>query len=788
MGVERRRIDRLLTAALTIALSSLLWATTAFATPMDQVMSLSDLQAQLDAASPAPVTGYLKTVLRGSTIETIPVEIIAITSDVFGASNASKALIIFEATGPKIEKIGGIASGMSGSPIYVNDGGVDKVIGALSYGDWFSKNGAGLATPIEAMIAVAGYPTDPKLVVSSLSAPVSTASGLVGRIIVTNDADVAESVDDAYTLVAKPLNTLSIGSLSPRSRGYKVLSKTATERGYNVVPLTAALGTSKASWSVPFEPGASVAALASWGDLWVGGIGTTTYVDSDTVLAFGHPMDWSGSSEFALANAWIDYVWPSSISPFKVGRPGMVRGVVTQDRGAAILGRTDLMSAVTTITSSVLDKSTGNDITGASYMPRNFATGDWTILPAIAAYRTALRACDDYAYGGSAVTTTTIIVSDGVDEYMVTRRNVWDDSYDVAFTMIEDAWTMVGAFAGIPGAQVLSVDFDAVLDPNESNARIVDVEVPVALKSGADNRVTIAVRDSGDPTTRTIDVTLTIPAGTPATGALQVSGTDLGDYWEDEEFDEETPADNVKDAAAALAAMATNSDITVTFAPISSSTGASFKTIETTVSAGRFVYGSVYKETANFKLMNYPGTMTYKGFGVLMGMVENIYHPSTLTIYTRSVESTSVKYLGSVAINASEDEPMAEFEQEMFGFTRNTEIIVRFDGDKDTLRSEASRIVKVRAAVRVTPSDNRIKYGRSVYLYVTTAPSGTTGKVVYEHYRAGAWRTIATKTLSDGRSRLTYKPAKGTTRVRVRYLGSSVNAPRTSYYKTIKAE
>ena len=43
---------------------------------------------------------------------------------------------------------------MSGSPIYVVDDGVAKLIGALSYGHVFTLGGTGLATPIEYMAAI----------------------------------------------------------------------------------------------------------------------------------------------------------------------------------------------------------------------------------------------------------------------------------------------------------------------------------------------------------------------------------------------------------------------------------------------------------------------------------------------------------------------------------------------------------------------------------------------------------------------------------------------------------
>ena len=43
---------------------------------------------------------------------------------------------------------------MSGSPVLVRDGAVDKVVGALSMGDIFATNGLALATPIQDMLSV----------------------------------------------------------------------------------------------------------------------------------------------------------------------------------------------------------------------------------------------------------------------------------------------------------------------------------------------------------------------------------------------------------------------------------------------------------------------------------------------------------------------------------------------------------------------------------------------------------------------------------------------------------
>jgi len=126
---------------------------TALAAPPANTISTADIQTMLDAG---PVTGYFDTVLGGATLASqsptpIPVTIKAIVPDGGPAGD----LILFEASGADITTIGGIAEGMSGSPLYIDTGGSTyKLAGAVSYGDIFTTNELGLATPIDDMISI----------------------------------------------------------------------------------------------------------------------------------------------------------------------------------------------------------------------------------------------------------------------------------------------------------------------------------------------------------------------------------------------------------------------------------------------------------------------------------------------------------------------------------------------------------------------------------------------------------------------------------------------------------
>ena len=72
--------------------------------------------------------GYAKTVIRGDTIETFDVEVLGVTG-----SEAGGYQILIKASGDLVERSGGIAQGMSGSPVYING----RLAGAVAFGKVF---------------------------------------------------------------------------------------------------------------------------------------------------------------------------------------------------------------------------------------------------------------------------------------------------------------------------------------------------------------------------------------------------------------------------------------------------------------------------------------------------------------------------------------------------------------------------------------------------------------------------------------------------------------------------
>ena len=96
------------------------------------------------------MVGQARTVVRGTDIVTFPVRVIDVQR---GADGPGGALMLARAEGPLMQQTGGVAEGMSGSPVYVTGAdGVARVIGAVAFGAGDQDNVDIGLTPIEQML------------------------------------------------------------------------------------------------------------------------------------------------------------------------------------------------------------------------------------------------------------------------------------------------------------------------------------------------------------------------------------------------------------------------------------------------------------------------------------------------------------------------------------------------------------------------------------------------------------------------------------------------------------
>jgi len=258
--------------------------------------------------------GIAKTVFAGTEIEEFPVEVVNIVKGQRIESN----LILIKAFGDIIDKIGGIASGMSGSPVYIEG----KLAGAISYKWENSEHKYALVTPIQEMLDLKKQGKDLSFYdeLNTVQTPIMVA-GLNGR----------------------SLDNLKDGLAIKDSR---IISGLSASHHLNT------------NEDFKFKAGSAVAVQLIRGDVSVASIGTVTLVDKGYVYAFGHPFLNKGESNYLMSGAYIDAIIPSQSQPFKVGSPlDELLGIVQSDRNAGILGRIDQFPNIIPLTVEVKDNS-----------------------------------------------------------------------------------------------------------------------------------------------------------------------------------------------------------------------------------------------------------------------------------------------------------------------------------------------------------------------------------------------------------------------------------------------
>ena len=249
----RLRMLRRLAARTCLAAVCCAMSLTAFA---QDFMNVSEVREGM--------TGYAKTVVHGNTIETFPVEILGVMKN----SGPSGDLILAKFSGPLIEETGGIAQGMSGSPVYI-DG---KLVGAIAYGWSFTNSRVGMITPIGDMLKLWNVPTKEEI----------------------RPFNARES---SLIPIATPLMVSGFDGVSTEWMTSKLPQ-------YNFMPVNTASAAADEA-PAPLEAGSSVAASLVNGDMKMGAIGTVTYVDGDNIVAFGHPFLKKGSMNYFMHNAYI---------------------------------------------------------------------------------------------------------------------------------------------------------------------------------------------------------------------------------------------------------------------------------------------------------------------------------------------------------------------------------------------------------------------------------------------------------------------------------------------------
>ena len=285
-----------------VALAALLLAAPALRA--QPVMASSELRRGM--------SGFGLTTFQGTEIDTFQVEILGVLK---GALGPRMDMILARLSGGPLEHTG-LIRGMSGSPVYING----RLIGAIAYGWYFSKEPIGGITPIAHMLEVATREHHtPSQYGKSLKLDEETTRLLGGEGVST----------------LAPLGMpIAVAGFSPRGR--QVLRDALNAPGIEL--LDSPTGQHLPGQEVPFAPGASLAVQLIRGAYSAAAIGTLTWVGDGRFVGFGHPLFLLGATNLPATGAYIHQVIPTQIASFKLGTPAGAMGAVRQDRLPAIAG------------------------------------------------------------------------------------------------------------------------------------------------------------------------------------------------------------------------------------------------------------------------------------------------------------------------------------------------------------------------------------------------------------------------------------------------------------------
>jgi hypothetical protein len=373
--------------------------------------------------------GIGKTVISGQKVEEFQFEVMDILQS-GGGPISSEKLILFRMYGAMIDRTGGTAAGMSGSPLYING----RLIGAHSAGfTWQTpQRDIALATPIEDMMKVLNNRSQRAGAVEyKTSRPMTAGGKTFDRVFVAQTPGQARQLvaQRPDTPVAIPsVVTYAIG-LSPRAA--RLFAQSIQPLGLEVLQGHAGRGDFDAAAIVP---GSSVGVEEVRGDVEFGGICTVTTRIGDRILVCGHPWENRGDVEYILTASEILTVVKSLQRSFKVGNIGRVIGIIDQDRGTAISGRLGTLPRLFNVRVVVTDTDAGTRLAlGAQMVRRRDLARALAPLVALSAVE---RARNQSGGEGTAIVKLTLRAK-GLPGPIV-RENMFHSSHDIAIASVLD--------------------------------------------------------------------------------------------------------------------------------------------------------------------------------------------------------------------------------------------------------------------------------------------------------------------------------------------------------------
>jgi hypothetical protein len=328
-----------------------------------QILPLKDIKIGMK--------GIGKTVVFGRKIETFDVEILGILSNNKVNENLliNGNSILVKVSGDVIKRAGGIAAGMSGSPVYVED----KLIGGISSGWVMTDHTVGLVTPIEEMLEILDYP---ELAANSqnqetewvLNRPILLNGQKVQSIVEVDSFNPAKKTPDNQLVFKRAAAEIYVEGLSGKAARHfkekmqkKNMKIAQNQPSYFDAHLNEVGGSESEDIPPPasgaYEPGSAIGIQLARGDINLSTLGTLTYRDNEKILMLAHSFLKKGNVSFLMTGAHIYHSFSSVQMPFKIGAPTEMLGVITQDREKGLCGEIGRFPEMVPVQIDVIDKN-----------------------------------------------------------------------------------------------------------------------------------------------------------------------------------------------------------------------------------------------------------------------------------------------------------------------------------------------------------------------------------------------------------------------------------------------
>ena len=436
--------------------------------------------------------GKCYTVFFGTTVEPFEFEVISIEYDALPDWD----IIWVKCSGENIEKTG-VASGMSGSPAYI-DG---RLIGALAAGYSSQRKDSNIfgMTSIELMIQVTQRGMTPNLsyqghqLLNLESNWVSQTAEILpfGNTPITNRK--ATNFLDVPLSNAKPSELKTPVAISGINLRMLDLLKPVFEK-YKMLPLQAAAGNGSVK-SAPIEEGQIIGTEIVRGDFSVFGFGTITYIDENKqLLAYGHSSLGEGHVNLPMSGGYVHYIHPNTTMPFKVASPTQPIGAIVQDRQGAIAGLIGDSPSYIPITAKIM--TTNGKIYQKKYeviRHRDFSAmysqlGIWYIIDALES---------EFGDHQAKVNTTINLVDQpGLEIREISHHNIFSSGISPGFSTIQSLRPLINLIGNpYQKVEIESVTIDVEFEDKRSNAVIEGIRIQKdEFRPGETINVAIVIR------------------------------------------------------------------------------------------------------------------------------------------------------------------------------------------------------------------------------------------------------------------------------------------------------